>query len=232
MRNVTDHTKNFHLRSDCFTIRGLTVFVDVEFLSSKPPVSDAIGRTDVLGNLEGGMVHLVRSVLVSRPLGRALQQLWSTPWECGGISVSKSETLPFICIRISSEDCYISLIGTDLCIDGQNTSLCISDAILVEIWPASQRFLDYNLVVSRSRILMKRIISFVPRHALAHLALLVKGDDGVISGRDVVIVVFRVDCSSVIASGEKRIVFSTKETACRGLSVVNAGEVGIYSDVL
>ncbi|GKA42610.1 hypothetical protein Tco_0735270 [Tanacetum coccineum] len=44
----TDHTENSHLRSDCFTIRGLTVFVDVEFLSSKPPVSDAIGRTDVI----------------------------------------------------------------------------------------------------------------------------------------------------------------------------------------
>ncbi|GJR08195.1 hypothetical protein Tco_0726735 [Tanacetum coccineum] len=29
-------------------IEGLTVFVDVEFLSSKPPVSDAIGRTDVI----------------------------------------------------------------------------------------------------------------------------------------------------------------------------------------
>ncbi|GJZ21524.1 hypothetical protein Tco_0558563 [Tanacetum coccineum] len=44
----TDHTENSHLRSDGFTIRGLTVFVDVEFLSPKPPVSDAIGRTDVI----------------------------------------------------------------------------------------------------------------------------------------------------------------------------------------
>ncbi|GJS38130.1 hypothetical protein Tco_0536512 [Tanacetum coccineum] len=32
----TDHTENLHLRSDCFTIRGLTVFVDIEFL---PPVN-------------------------------------------------------------------------------------------------------------------------------------------------------------------------------------------------
>ncbi|GKF44444.1 hypothetical protein Tco_0130996, partial [Tanacetum coccineum] len=44
----TDHTENLHLRSDCFMIRGLTVFVDVEFFSSKPLVSDAIGRTDVI----------------------------------------------------------------------------------------------------------------------------------------------------------------------------------------
>ncbi|GKG41701.1 hypothetical protein Tco_0473452, partial [Tanacetum coccineum] len=44
----TDQTENSHLRSDCFTIRGLTVFVDVEFLSPKPPVSDAIDRTDVI----------------------------------------------------------------------------------------------------------------------------------------------------------------------------------------
>ncbi|GKB91207.1 hypothetical protein Tco_0963479 [Tanacetum coccineum] len=35
------------MRSDCFTIRGLTVFVDIEFLPPKPPVSDAIDRTDV-----------------------------------------------------------------------------------------------------------------------------------------------------------------------------------------
>ncbi|GKA59651.1 gag-pol polyprotein [Tanacetum coccineum] len=44
----TDHTENSHLRSDCFTIRGLTVFVDIEFLPPKPPVSDAIDRTDVI----------------------------------------------------------------------------------------------------------------------------------------------------------------------------------------
>ncbi|GKB94800.1 hypothetical protein Tco_0980937 [Tanacetum coccineum] len=36
------------MRSDCFTIKGLTVFVDIEFLSPKPPVSDAIDRTDVI----------------------------------------------------------------------------------------------------------------------------------------------------------------------------------------
>ncbi|GKC43687.1 hypothetical protein Tco_1061409 [Tanacetum coccineum] len=34
----TDHTENSHLRSDCFMIRGLTVFVDIEFLHPKPPV--------------------------------------------------------------------------------------------------------------------------------------------------------------------------------------------------
>ncbi|GKB40264.1 hypothetical protein Tco_0885206 [Tanacetum coccineum] len=28
----TDHTENSHMRSDSFTIRGLTVFVDIEFL--------------------------------------------------------------------------------------------------------------------------------------------------------------------------------------------------------
>ncbi|GJR92827.1 hypothetical protein Tco_0265001 [Tanacetum coccineum] len=40
--------RNSHLRSDCFTIRGLTVFVDIEFLPPKPPVSDAIDCTDQL----------------------------------------------------------------------------------------------------------------------------------------------------------------------------------------
>ncbi|GJR86670.1 hypothetical protein Tco_0210681 [Tanacetum coccineum] len=34
--------------SDAFTIRGTHVFVDIEFLPPKPPVSDAIDRTDVI----------------------------------------------------------------------------------------------------------------------------------------------------------------------------------------
>ncbi|GJX93277.1 hypothetical protein Tco_0347863 [Tanacetum coccineum] len=44
----TDYTENSHVRSDSFTIRGLTVFIDIEFLPPKPPMSDAIDRTNVI----------------------------------------------------------------------------------------------------------------------------------------------------------------------------------------